>query len=590
MTGHLRRKCLSPLSELGYWAPMRNSRSLAVVALSVLPLIAWVTGCGGDDSSSGGTGTPDSSTTGTGGSSGTTSSGGSSGSTLDSGPAAPTAAATAITLYIGNVAKLDGSQSTGASALTYGWTLKTAPAGSTITTASLATANAAATSFTPDKLGVYELELTVSAGGENAKTTVTATVVDPPVFYFDRDELDGGSRARLLVTGATGGDGGPGKAVACFERDAGSYETILRRTAQSGTDWWEAPAGQPSKAAFIMETVFDGGQAQALFGATSNGTCAVPTKIDGTPPTDGFNRTFEQPRISPDGTRVAYARQAGAAQVVAAGLDGSNLRVLGARFADDAGNGLPEAGLEFTPSSRPFWQGTTHVAWIERVGDAAWQIVRAPDAANATREVVARCTGSATPQEGAFLPSGEIVVSQQTEGGSTVLVAYPIVAATKTCGAARVLTPVPDGGSLYATDFQVSPDGAEIAFLGSGSEPYIVKTTGTAPPRKIAKAGTAPRGPRWVGSGAFVSWGIYEGSAPDSGVDDRAIVVASADGGTPEAGVAFKNVPVVGSNTESIGNGLWSGCNVGNGVGSGVVSAGLGALALLRVVRRRRRA
>lgn len=518
-------------------------------------------------------------------SSGGSSSGGSSG-TPDTGPAAPTASATSITLYLGNVARLDGTSSTGA--LSHSWTFKTVPAGSAIAPASLTGANAAVVTFVPDKLGLYELELLVTANGQTGKTTVTATVVDPPVFYFDSNAIDGGQAARLLVTGATAGDGGPGKPVACFERDAGGAYNV-RYPASSGTDWWEAPAGQPSKAAFIMDTAFDGGQAAALFATTSNGSCAAaPTKVDSLPPpTSGTAHTFEQPRISPDGNRVAYARQAAeGAQVVAAGLDGMNVRILGSRMVDNDGGPRPDAGLEVTPISRPFWQGNTHVAWIENIAGDAWQIARAPDAANATREVLARCTGS-PPSQGAFLPNGEVVVSQEI-GGQVVLVAYPIVAATKTCGAARIITPVPDGGSFVAFDFQLSPDGTEIAFLGPNNEPHIVKADGLSPARKIANVGTATRGPRWVGNGAFVSWGVTAGSAVDAGIEAGAIFVAQAEGGTPEAGVAPRNVPVVASNAEAIGNGFFS-CSIGNGVGSGVAFAGVAGIAVLRLLRRRRR-
>lgn len=548
--------------------------------------MAYVAGCGGDDSSSGGSsGTPDSSTN-------TSSSGGSSGTptpTPDASPTAPSAKATTITIYIGNVAKVDGSLSTGESALTYAWTVKTPPPGSAITTAQLSGANTSVATFTPDKLGVYELELTVIAGAQSAKTTTTVTVVDPPVFYYDTsNDPDAGTfAAKLLVAGGTAPDGG--KPVACFERDAGgSFGAFTRYTATGGTDWWEAPAGQPSKAAFVMETTFDGGTAQTLFATTSNGSCATaPTKLDAVPPPAAASHTYEQPRISPDGTRVAFVRQAtNGAEVATIGLDGSQLRILGSRRVDNDGGALPEAGVYVAPLQRPFWQGTTHVAWIENDPNApdGWQIARAPDAANATREVLARCTGSA-PSQAAFLPNGEVLVSQFVTDKGAQLIAYPIVAATKTCGTGRVLTPAPDGGQTNAYDFMLSPDGKEVVYRsdeGAVSETRAVKVDGTSAPRKVSNtlAGGTKRGPRYVGSGSYVSFAV--GASPDVDGGFDGIVVVPTDGGG-------MSVAATGTSVEAIGNGWFQACNMGAGAGSGVALAGIASLALLRIARRRRR-
>jgi MYXO-CTERM domain-containing protein len=576
---------------MGYSATMRNLRSFAVIALSVAPLLTWTAGCGDDEPSSGSSsGAPDSSTN-TSSSGG--SSGGSSGSTDSSSP--PTANATSVTVYVGATAKLDGSTSTG-SGLTYAWTLKTAPAGSTITTASLATANTAATTFAPDKVGSYELELTVTSGSQTAKATATVTAVDPPIFYFDNAGDGGTSSARLLVTGATAGEGG--KPVACFERDSGTY--AVYRAASGGADWWEAPAGQPSKAAFIFEAETDGGQTATLYSTTSTGSCATPpTKLDQVPyeadPIGSVNLKygFAQPRISPDGQRVAYVRQAPeGARVATIALDGTGLRTLASRFADSDGGADPDASLinsDFAPS-RAFWQGNTHVAWIETLSGNNWQLVRAADAASTAREVLAVCS-SAIPMMAAFLPSGELLVAQNVNGGSA-LVAYPIVAATKTCGAARYVTVQPDAGDFDATDFQLSPDGKEVAYLRSGDfatkVAFITKVDGTGTPRRAADVGDSQRGPRFVGNGAFVSWGVKSGQAIDAGTDAGAIIVARAEGGTAEAGPAPVNVPVSDNAAEAIGNGIFQ-CSFGNAAGSGVAFAGVAGVALLRLLRRRRR-
>ncbi len=537
----------------------------------VVPLTAWTAGCG-DDSSQGGldasTVTPP--------------------PVVSADSAAPSATATPVTVYVGNVAALDGSASTGPGTLAYAWTLKTVPAGSAMTTAWLIGANTANVSFTPDKPGAYEAELAVTAEGQTATTTTTATAVDPPIFYFDSAADGGTSFGRLLVTGATAGDGGT--PVACFERTTATYQ--VERAASAGSDWWEAPAGQPSKAAFIFEATVDGGEVATLFAATSAGSCATPpTKLDQVPfraaPQSGVHG-FEQPRISPDGNRVAYVRQAPeGARVATIGLDGTDLRMLGSRFADADGGADPDASLDQTTTqSRPFWMGNTHVAWIESLTQSSWQVVRAADAPNATREILARCS-SDVPTMAAFLPNGDLLVAQGN--GAMGLVAYPIVAATKTCGAARLVTP--DAGDLDARDFQLSPDGTEVAHLAIGAgidkQVFITRVDGTGAPRRVADVGEAQRGPRWVGNGAFVSWGALPGQALDAGVEAGAIVVARAESGAGPAPLPI-HVPVRDNSAEAIGNGIYD-CSFGHAAGSGVAFAGVACVALLRVLRRRRR-
>jgi hypothetical protein len=79
----------------------------------------------------------------------------------------------------GQNATLDGSASydpnTPPLALTYSWTLVSAPSGSAVTSASIAGANSAKASFTPDVTGAYLFQLTVSNGTFSASANVTIT-------------------------------------------------------------------------------------------------------------------------------------------------------------------------------------------------------------------------------------------------------------------------------------------------------------------------------------------------------------------------------------------------------------------------------
>ena len=81
----------------------------------------------------------------------------------------------------GSDVNLDGSGSSDEDedTLSFSWAFVSRPAGSTAT---LAGANTATPSFTPDKLGNYSVELTVDDGSDTDTDTVAITVVDtiPP--------------------------------------------------------------------------------------------------------------------------------------------------------------------------------------------------------------------------------------------------------------------------------------------------------------------------------------------------------------------------------------------------------------------------
>ncbi len=107
--------------------------------------------------------------------------------TVDSAPdtvtvaanAAPTAVAgDDFELALGMLAGLDASASSdleGAN-LTYAWAVTAVPAGSGITAASLTDATTAMPTFTPDKVGDYTLEVTVSDGAATATDAITVKV------------------------------------------------------------------------------------------------------------------------------------------------------------------------------------------------------------------------------------------------------------------------------------------------------------------------------------------------------------------------------------------------------------------------------
>ena len=97
--------------------------------------------------------------------------------------AAPIAAAgpDQINVPLGSVVSLDGSGSSDPDGdpLTFAWKFLVRPAGS----AAVLTAPTSATpTFTADRNGSYQIQLTVTAGGQTATDTVTVTTLNrPPV-------------------------------------------------------------------------------------------------------------------------------------------------------------------------------------------------------------------------------------------------------------------------------------------------------------------------------------------------------------------------------------------------------------------------
>lgn len=160
----------------------------------------------------------------------------------------------------------------------------------------------------------------------------------------------------------------------------------------------------------------------------------------------------------------------------------------------------------------------------------------------------------------------------------------------KACGTARNISQLTSTNqSSYARDFALSPEKSRVAYHTNDDatnkrELVVARVDGTTPPVSIATplAG-ANRGPRWVGGGAFITWGI-DGAQFDAGLVGNAVAVVAADGGTARAAAA---APSTGT-TQSIGNGF-IGCSFAPAVGSGVSLFGVAGVLALRLLRRRRR-
>lgn len=513
-------------------------------------------------------------------------------STADAGALAALAAP--VTAYLGATLKLDGSSSMGPAGFTYAWSITSAPAGAVT---NLADATTATPTLAADRPGAYALALTVASGGATASTSVTATLVDPAVFYLETS-TDGGVRAGdLKVVGAVAGDGGV--PVACSSNDAGaSYVAITSNAAQLGADVWEGPAGTPARVAYVYLAVApDGGAlSTALYATTSASTCATaPTVLDRSVGEPVATRPFEQPSFSPSGSRIAYVKNdATGSAVTTVAFDGSQARSIGAFYAYGDGGSNPTQTTGATGSTtRPVWIDETNVAWLEAY-DGGWQVVSATDAAGSATKVVLRCGGTMPTQLG-FLPNGDVLVSQggpknfgnPGAGNSPArnLVVYGVAdATTKACGAPRTVSGLTaDNTSAYA--FALSPDRTRVAYLVS----EVLTTTTRITNLDGTGTTVLPGGndaPRWSGEGRFLSYGLEASTAFDAG-PGIAVAAMLADGGSFHAAAIAAQTS--GETAATIGNGYAQFCAMGRAFGPGVTFFGILGIAGLRIARRRKR-
>lgn len=471
----------------------------------------------------------------------------------------------ATTVYAGQKTQLVASQSkaSNGAALSFGWTFTSVPPGSKITNASIEGINELI-SFVPDIAGDYVVTVTATAGETVAKKDVTVKAVNAPIFYVRTTAGttvdDVGFEVHTVQMDGTGDH-----AVACrqhtlntsFYGDAGASIDLGDGGADSGAplgmlsfllsslfadqaiDWWEAPAGQASHAAF--QNITFGGDAGPdaannkvdLFVATQDNTCQMPPFPARTFMGRGDDAVM-QPKFSPDGHRVAFVeRRDGKMQVVTTAIDGSDARELGTYCLDDQTDCTTSANLVFP--RRPQWLDETHLGWLRATSSQSdtginWEIVVAPDIPAATVSRYMACTSGSMPTLFNFLRDGSIVADVRATryGAEDLLVLGRDPAGT--CTVVRNLTNFGIPGS-YARDFALSPDGDSVAYIhklapeGSTGKPdsgasdfrqggdlYIVPVDGSKPP---APLGTVVRraeyGPRYIAGGTRVAW---NGSAP----------------------------------------------------------------------------
>ena len=510
----------------------------------------------------------------------------------------------AVTVYAGQTAQLVASQSkaSNGAVLNFGWAFASVPQGSTVTT--LQGVNELV-SFMPDIAGDYVITVTATTGAITTKKEVTVKAVNAPIFYV---RTTGGTTPEDIgfEVHTVQMDGTGDHAVGCRQRslslalfgdagikidDAGPEAgaqlgmmgfIVTALFADQAIDWWEAPAGESSHAAF--QNITFGGDAGpdaannkiALFVGTQENTCQNPPFAA---------RSFMgkdddavlQPKFSPDGRRVAFIeRRDKKLQVVTSAIDGTDARVLGSYCPSGTNDCTSNGNLLFP--RRPQWLDETHLGWMRASDEqsdvsVSWEIVVVADIPSAPVNRYMACTSGAMPTLFNFLRDGTILANVRATryGAEDLLVLNR--GAGGTCTALRNLTHFGSEGS-YARDFAISPDGVNVAYLhrqlpaGSSGKPdagssdfrqggdlYMVPLDGSKAPAPIGAVRRAEYGPRWIAGGTRLAW---NGSAPpppgydagdlfskDSGADAGnlfeaglpAINVIQADGGnfTPVA-------------------------------------------------------
>lgn len=531
-------------------------------------------------------------------------------------------------VYLGQKATLDGTKSTPSSTNggQYAWALGQVPTGSGIKQGNINNATTATPSFTPDVLGEYDftLKVTDTASGQSVSNSTKVFAVTPQIFFARGAVTDAGASAAYTVIDYDGGNAHP---VVCPDTVVTSVPNeIATFAAYAGRafDFWEAPAGQPSRlAGFMVDYTAGVGYSTHLYTTTSTTTCdgGGATALTGTfGPGTPYGST---PRFSPDGSRFAvYDKKWNIVTYPSTGTQPVNTVAqyplsFGQPGLDPTGASGLNGYVQEPP--RVEWVGRQaadggqvySVAWAAPMpiggGVIGWGIVTAADAAFATPTTYMTCAG-VLPRRFAILGDGSVVASyRQSTSGPEDLVHLNVNAGQ--CQVITNYTNLSNNAGAVATDFDISPDGKTIAYLaidptaqdasalmtGSSQLPgghvFTVPVVGGS--SSAVSVDLAVYGPRWIGAGG---WLVYtrldgvKGTQPvgSGGTLATSIVVKPFQGGG-------QSVVTTGDGVNTFASTSGSGaCSAARGAGAGqsawAAGAGLGGLiALAGIVRVRRR-
>lgn len=510
---------------------------------------------------------------------------------------------------VGFTTSLDGSGSNDplGDTLGYAWAVQQAPAGSQVTTASLASTTNVKTTFAPDLGGVYKIALTVTASDGRATTTVSdVTVPTVPLFYSraSANTANASLGARVMQSDGTGD-----RYIGCpFVTDQG-----IGNSGQFMPFYGHAyePAMAGGTPLFVFLSPQDPSVPPPLMvgSAATDCTTTPPTRVDNNVFNDHIPVTA---RFSPDGKRIVYVdmpqnQSMATYRLVTVSSDGTGPKHV---VRSDGYFG-------FTPA---IWLDNTTVAWLERDGTSTnpFTIWKAPDenaagdpGTTTKRTQVLRCDQSTNAAHLGEINQFEMsAFGLIVAGGNTrcLLCNPPMSAvnlyklAANDCSTtnAKTLATEPTGGLSW--DFSISPDGLNVLFSsthgqsipdGGAPEPqtdvFFVPADGSAAAQKIAGDPLYDDiSPRFVALGRQFIWTRTPRNM-DMGADTPAIMIANADGTHVRALTSDGNGDRVLS-TDVGANRGYDCEGVPGAASAGGASATVGvALLLLMGLRRRRR-
>jgi hypothetical protein len=465
-----------------------------------------------------------------------------------------------MSVYLGQTATLDASKSTTTrGSLAFQWSFKSKPPDSHLTDSALTGANSASVRFVPDVVGEFDLQITVSALGTTDTQTAKVTAHAPQVLFAQGARSSGGAVGTTAYVLAEI-DGGNQRSVLCgaIPSSANQVSLLAPFAACAGRayDYWEAPAGQPSRfAAFTVDFDADAGvfSTHLWTGTTQTACSGALTPIALGSADFGLDRPYgSEPHFNADGTRFAvfdrqwriltYAADAGSTDQPNVVSTYQVPYPQAPYFLDPVGL-EPSTGYVFEPP-RVTWTATG-LAWAQPTANG-WEIVTAPDTSDAGLTTYMTCPGI-TPREIAMLPDGTVIASYRLTPQSSENLYRLKPDAQQNCSREVQYTFLSDAGGSTATDFAISPDGTQIAFLqidttlvnaapwfqgGSqwpGGYVYVVPLAGGTP----VQVSIAPAiyGPRWIGGGTALVFTRFDDVSAFTGKPATSVIVIGADGG-----------------------------------------------------------
>jgi hypothetical protein len=515
-----------------------------------------------------------------------------------------------VSVYVGQLATVDASGSTTTrGAPTFAWTVVSVPPGSGIDTSRLAGAASSQATFAPDVSGEYVLEVTVAAAGSSDRTRPKVDASPARVFFAQATAVDGGAAASAMAYAMADVDGGNVRLVLCPGALDPASAGMAQYAAYGGRafDSWEGPPGQPSRfAAFSVDALPEGGLSSHLWVGTSVSSCDAGA-VDLGSAAFGPGRPFgSEPHFNPGGSRfvlydrqwriVTYPADASAATTPPQIIATYPVPYAQARSVLDPTGVDPATGYVFEPP-RVEWIAEG-LAWAQPTA-TGWEIVTAPDSPDAGVPTPYMTCKGVTPREIAMLDDGTVIVSYRPTPDSSENLYQLKPNAVQDCTREQQYTSLSSSGSASATDFAVSPDGTQIAFVqidpssqdaspwmqGSSQLPggyvYVVPVAGGMP--KQISSDPALYGPRWIGGGTQLVFTRLDGVTGGTQKLATSIVVLSPDGGGEHVVAQGDGVSTFVSTS---GN---AACGVAGGVGTGRGAWAIAAMMLAAEGLRRRR-